>query len=105
MELYRETQQGAKAGACNTNERSHGGLRSGWSYSNLGSAMGLRADAARGPLIGELEDADLHQLGDGQVFEAAVFHVVNEIGSDLEDADLDEFVEAGLVAETANLCN
>jgi len=89
MELYRETQQGAKAGACKTNERSHGGLRSGWSHSNLGGATDFGDDAAHCLLIGKLEDADLDEFGDGQVFEAAVFHVVDEIRCDFEDADLD----------------
>src|SRR3984957_12914710 len=54
-------------------------------------------------LVGELEDADLHQLVDGEVLETAGLHPLDEVGRDFEDADLDELIERGLVAESANL--
>ena len=53
-------------------------------------------------LIGELEDADLHQLAEGRILEASVFHVVDEFRRDFEDANLDELIEGGLVAKSAN---
>ncbi len=54
-------------------------------------------------LFGQFEDADLHEPGDGEVFEATVLHVVNELRRDVKDAHLDEFVECGLIAEGAEL--
>ena len=41
-----------------------------------------------GVLICQLEDADLYQLVDGEVFESASLHVLDEVWCDLEDADL-----------------
>ena len=57
----------------------------------------------RGVLFGEFEDADLNQLRDGEVLETTLLHAVNEVRRDFEDADLDEFIECGLIAERANL--
>src|SRR6185437_11487184 len=68
-----------------------------------GSRLGDLDRQPRLRLLGKLEDADLHELGDGEVFEAAVLHAANEIGRDFKDANLDEFVEGRLIAQGANL--
>lgn len=59
----------------------------------------------RNALFSEIEDADLHQLGNGEVLEAAALHAVNEIGSDLEDANLDELIEGGLESKGTDLAH
>src|ERR1700759_3655592 len=53
----------------------------------------------------QLEDPNLHELGDGEVFEAALLHALDEFRGDLEDANLDQLVEGGLVSEGADLAD
>ena len=54
-------------------------------------------------LFRQLEDADLDQLGDGQVFEAATLHAADEVRRYAEDAHLDQLIGVRIVAQRPDL--
>ena len=54
-------------------------------------------------LICQVEDSDLNQFADGQVFKASGLHTLDEGGRDVENAHLDQLVQRGLVAQGTDL--
>ena len=56
-------------------------------------------------LLVELEDANLHQLRNRQVLQPSVLHARKEIGSDVKDADLNQFIDGRLISESSNFAD